>query len=105
MRRTKVHTYVEELKLYVYNNILRKHRLGKLSPLGLVHSIMVGFLDIPLELLPVIFDSVVRPQHLASLCLVNKSFNEFAIPSLYQRVYIYAWHKEVKSKVDIAMFI
>ncbi|KAG1737583.1 uncharacterized protein EDB91DRAFT_1290700 [Suillus paluster] len=60
---------------------------------------MVEFIDIPLELLPVIFDSVVRPHHLTSLCLVNKSFNEFAIPRLYQRVYIYAWHTEATSKI------
>ncbi|KAG2134800.1 hypothetical protein DEU56DRAFT_404161 [Suillus clintonianus] len=60
---------------------------------------MVRFVDIPLELLPLIFDSVVRAQHLAFLSLVNKSFNEFAIPRLYQRVYIYAWHTEAKSKV------
>ncbi|KAG1719184.1 hypothetical protein EDB19DRAFT_1787029 [Suillus lakei] len=60
---------------------------------------MVSFVDIPLELLPIIFDSVIRAQHLAFLCLVNKSFNEFAVPRLYQRVYIYSWHKEAKSKV------
>ncbi|KAG2095081.1 hypothetical protein BD769DRAFT_1655447 [Suillus cothurnatus] len=59
----------------------------------------LSFVDIPLELLPIIFDSVVRAQHLAFLCLVNKSFNEFAIQRLYRRVYIYAWHTEAKSKV------
>ncbi|KAG1872973.1 hypothetical protein DFJ58DRAFT_760579 [Suillus subalutaceus] len=60
----------------------------------------LSFVDIPLELLPIIFDFVVRAQHLASLCLVNKSFNEFAIQRLYRRVYIYAWHTEAaKSKV------
>ncbi|KIK35261.1 hypothetical protein CY34DRAFT_17141 [Suillus luteus UH-Slu-Lm8-n1] len=59
----------------------------------------LSFVDIPLELLPIIFDSVVRAQHLAFLCLVNKSFNEFAIPRLYKRVYIYAWHTKAKAKV------
>ncbi|KAG2159315.1 uncharacterized protein EDB93DRAFT_1115004 [Suillus bovinus] len=59
----------------------------------------LSFDDIPLELLPIIFDSVVRAQHLAFLCLVNKSFYEFAIQRLYRRVYIYAWHTNAKSKV------
>lgn len=67
----------------------------------------LSFVDIPLELLPIIFDSVVRAQHLAFLCLVNKSFHEFAIPRLYKRVYIYAWHTKAKAKVNtiLAMFI
>ena len=56
------------------------------------------FLDLPLELLPVIFDFIVSPPHLRCLCLVNKSFNEFAIQRLYQRIYCYAWHNN--SKVD-----
>jgi hypothetical protein len=61
-------------------------------------SDMVAFVDLPLELLPDIFDSVVSPPHLASLCLVNSSFNQFATQRLYQRIYCYAWHNN--SKVD-----
>ncbi|KAH7928874.1 hypothetical protein BV22DRAFT_1146203 [Leucogyrophana mollusca] len=57
---------------------------------------MVQFLDLPLELLPLVFSHVVRPQHLAVLCLVNRSFHTFALPRLYQRVFIYAWHKKLK---------
>ncbi|KAG2362343.1 hypothetical protein BDR07DRAFT_1451206 [Suillus spraguei] len=60
----------------------------------------LSFVDIPLELLPIIFDSVVRPQHLTFLCLVNKTFNEFAIKRLYRHIYIYAWHTNLKANPD-----
>lgn len=62
---------------------------------------MIAFVDLPLELLPAIFDFIVSPPHLGSLCLVNRSFNEFAIQRLYQRIYCYAWHNN--AKVDIVM--
>ncbi|KAF9224884.1 hypothetical protein BS17DRAFT_827276 [Gyrodon lividus] len=62
---------------------------------------MAQFLELPLELLPVVFDFVVKPQHISALCLVNKSFNEFATPSLYRRVFIFAWYKEAKTKVAL----
>jgi hypothetical protein len=61
---------------------------------------MSQFLELPLELLPVILDFVVKPQHISTLCLVNKSFNDFAMPLLYRRVFIFAWYKEAKSKVS-----
>ncbi|KIJ64685.1 hypothetical protein HYDPIDRAFT_153403 [Hydnomerulius pinastri MD-312] len=57
--------------------------------------------DLPLELLPAIFDFVVKPQHISALCLVNKTFNHFATPLLYRRVFIFAWYKEAKSKVAL----
>ncbi|EPT01925.1 hypothetical protein FOMPIDRAFT_1160757 [Fomitopsis schrenkii] len=57
------------------------------------------FLDLPLELLPVIMQQLVRPSHFAALCLVNRSFYAFAVPYLYERAFIYAWHKEGKAKV------
>lgn len=57
------------------------------------------FQDLPVELLPIIVQYVVKPSHLANLCLVNQSFYTFAIPLLYERVFIYAWHKEGKAKV------
>ena len=56
------------------------------------------FLDLPLEILPEIFSHVVKPQHLASLCLVNNSFRTFAVYKLYDRISIYSWHKEGKTK-------
>ena len=57
------------------------------------------FQDLPLEILPEIFNHIVKPQHLASLCLVNNSFRTFAVRRLYERVFIYSWHKEGKTKV------
>ncbi|KAF9238049.1 hypothetical protein BU15DRAFT_48001 [Melanogaster broomeanus] len=62
---------------------------------------MAQFLELPLELLPVILDFVIKPQHISALCLVNKSFNGFATPLLYRRVFIFAWYKEVKLKVAL----
>jgi len=56
------------------------------------------FLDLPLEILPEIFSHITKPQHLASLCLVNNSFRTFAVPKLYERVSVYSWHKEGKAK-------
>ncbi|KAG2076336.1 hypothetical protein BDR04DRAFT_1003897 [Suillus decipiens] len=63
----------------------------------------LSFVDIHLELLPIIFDSVVRPQHLTFLCLVNKSFNEFAVKRLYRHIYIYAWHTNLKAKSKVLL--
>ncbi|KAG6337014.1 hypothetical protein ID866_2074, partial [Astraeus odoratus] len=63
---------------------------------------MPRFLDIPLELLAVIFDFVLKPHHLAALCLVSRVFNDFATPILYRRVLIFPWHKNAKSKVTTA---
>ncbi|KAI6041458.1 hypothetical protein EDC04DRAFT_2867106 [Pisolithus marmoratus] len=60
---------------------------------------MAELLDIPLELLVVIFAFVLKPHHLAALCLVNKAFNQFATPFLYRHIYIFPWHKDSKSKV------
>lgn len=62
---------------------------------------MAYFLELPLELLPVVFDFVLRPQHISKLCLVNKTFNKFATPLLYRRVFIFAWYKEAKTKVGL----
>ncbi|KAF9484062.1 hypothetical protein BDN70DRAFT_872961 [Pholiota conissans] len=57
------------------------------------------FLDFPIEILPEIIDHLAKPQHLAHLCLVNKTFRPFATSQLYQKVYIYSWHREGKTKV------
>ncbi|KAH9924988.1 uncharacterized protein BXZ73DRAFT_91166 [Epithele typhae] len=57
------------------------------------------FNDLPLELLPLIVQYLLRPSHLAIACRVNRSFYTFSIPLLYERVFIYAWHKEGKAKV------
>ncbi|RPD61821.1 hypothetical protein L226DRAFT_552408 [Lentinus tigrinus ALCF2SS1-7] len=57
------------------------------------------FEDLPLELLPVIIQHVVKPSHLAAICLVDHRFYQFTVPLLYERVFIYAWHREGKAKV------
>ncbi|KAF4613324.1 hypothetical protein D9613_010978 [Agrocybe pediades] len=59
----------------------------------------MAFQDLPLEILPEILQHIVRPQHLASACLVNKKFHQFTVTRLYERVSIYSWHKEGKIKV------
>ncbi|KAF8580095.1 hypothetical protein K439DRAFT_1637353 [Ramaria rubella] len=60
---------------------------------------MLRFLDLPLELLPVILQNILKPHHLALCCLVNKAFASFSTPQLYRRIFIYAWHKQGKLKV------
>ena len=60
---------------------------------------MARFEDLPLDLLPLILQHFIRPAHLANACLVNKDFYAFAIYHLYRRVFIYAWHTNVKTKV------
>lgn len=60
---------------------------------------LAQFTDLPVELLPIVVQHIVRPSHLAAVCLVNQSFYTFASPLLYERIFIYAWHKEGKAKV------
>jgi hypothetical protein len=81
-----------------------RESITKYTPVPLYWYSASMALSLPLELLPIIFDSVVRAQHLAFLCLVNKSFNEFAIPRLYRRIYIYSWHTKAKAKVNTILF-
>ena len=58
------------------------------------------FNDLPLELLPLVLHHLVKPSHLSAVCLVNHSFYTFAVPLLYERVFIYSWHKEGKTRVS-----
>ena len=60
---------------------------------------MAKFRDLPQELLPEVFEHVYKSSHLAKLCLVNRLFNTYAVSRLYATILVYAWHKEVKSKV------
>ncbi|EJD01906.1 uncharacterized protein FOMMEDRAFT_68396, partial [Fomitiporia mediterranea MF3/22] len=55
--------------------------------------------DLPLELLPLIVQQIIRPHHLTQLCLVNKDFYSCAVPLLYERTAIFAWHREGKKRV------
>lgn len=61
--------------------------------------------DLPIEILPEIIDHVAKPQHLAHLCLVNKAFHRFAVEKLYERIYIYSWHREGKAKACKVQYI
>ncbi|KAF8173723.1 hypothetical protein BJ912DRAFT_991755 [Pholiota molesta] len=64
----------------------------------------MSFLDLPIEILPEVIEHVLKPQHLAQLCLVNKTFRAFATPRLYERIYIYSWHREGNPKLVIKLF-
>lgn len=56
------------------------------------------FHDLPPELVPHILSHLQRPCHLAQACLVDRSFYRDAIPLLYERPAIYAWHRDGKTK-------
>ncbi|KAH7910379.1 hypothetical protein BJ138DRAFT_1173181 [Hygrophoropsis aurantiaca] len=62
---------------------------------------MAQFLDIPLELLPIIFGFILPSRYLANLCLVNRSFHTFASPRLYHQIVIFPWQKEIKLKIAL----
>lgn len=55
--------------------------------------------NLPSEIFPIILGHVVKEGDLAACCLVNRVFQLFAAPILYESVYIYAWHKNWKEKV------
>ena len=60
--------------------------------------------DLPPELIPHILSHLQKPSHLAQACLVNRTFHLETIPLLYERVAIYAWHKDGKKKVRPLLF-
>ncbi|KAL5520814.1 hypothetical protein ACEPAF_2817 [Sanghuangporus sanghuang] len=64
---------------------------------GLSFKLML-FVDLPVEVLPLIIQHVLRPSHLVQLCLVNKDFHESTVPVLYERPAIYAWYREAKNR-------
>ncbi|KAI0062515.1 hypothetical protein BV25DRAFT_1803980 [Artomyces pyxidatus] len=77
---------------------------------------MALFLDLPIELLPLILQHVVKASHLARIALVNRSFYTFAVPLLYERITIYPWYRHSKTRVvqlfttlaehpDLALFV
>ncbi|KAK0205246.1 hypothetical protein DFS33DRAFT_1326848 [Desarmillaria ectypa] len=57
------------------------------------------FLDLPLDILPLVLCHLQNTHHLALTCRVNKIFYQFAAPILYERISIYSWHKHGKTKV------
>ena len=56
--------------------------------------------DLPPELIPHILSHLQKPAHLAQVCLVSRSFYEEAVPLLYERLAVYAWHKDGKKKAQ-----
>ena len=58
--------------------------------------------NLPVELIPLILQHLIKPQHLALCCRVSKLFHELAMPLLYERAFIYAWYKEGKQRVGAA---
>ena len=64
---------------------------------------VMEFLDLPPEILPEIFSHIETPGHIASLCLVNKTFRTFAVCELYKQVIIYSWDKEETTKACVVI--
>ena len=62
---------------------------------------MARFENLPLDLLPQILVHSLIPDHLASLCLVSRTFYSFSVPKLYRRIAILPWYKSSKSRVCI----
>jgi hypothetical protein len=60
---------------------------------------MASFVNLPLDLVPIILQQVLKPSHLASIRLVSRTFDAFAAPCLFQGIFIYPWHKDAKTRV------
>lgn len=60
---------------------------------------MALFSDLPVDLLPLILEQILKASHLAQICLVNKTFYDFAVSQLYARIIIRHWYRDVKTKV------
>lgn len=64
-----------------------------------IQKMPAEFLDLPLDLLAVIFRHVPGPHDLTVLARVNKAFHSFALPFLYAEITVYQRHNEWKNKV------
>ena len=62
---------------------------------------MVQFRDLPVELLSPILSYVLKPNHLSNVCRVSRDFYDAAIPKLYLKVTVFAWHKDVKTRASV----
>ncbi|KZT34733.1 hypothetical protein SISSUDRAFT_1072038 [Sistotremastrum suecicum HHB10207 ss-3] len=60
---------------------------------------MARLLDLPVEVLPLILTHILKSHHLTLICLVSHTFLYYARPLLYKRIFIYAWHRQGKTKV------
>lgn len=65
---------------------------------------MAHFVDLPLDVIPIILQHIVKPNQLAANRLVNKSFEAFAAPRLFEQIFIFAWHKDAKTRVNDSIF-
>lgn len=63
---------------------------------------MLEFHDLPVDILTIVLGFLVKPNHLASAAKVNKIWNEFVTPRLYERVSIFSWHKQSKKIVSFS---
>lgn len=66
---------------------------------------MAHFTDLPLDILPLILQHLLRSNYLATTRLVNRSFDTFAAPRLFEQILIYAWHKDAKKKVSYSVLV
>lgn len=57
------------------------------------------FSDLPLDLLPAIFQHIQRPSDLTTVARVSKAFHSFSVPFLYSEIRVYQWHIEWKDKI------
>lgn len=55
-------------------------------------------LELPWDILPLIIQYIANPRDLKIICLVNWTFHSIAIPLLYDRISIYPWHRDGKTK-------
>jgi hypothetical protein len=62
---------------------------------------MLSFEELPTDIVPLILQHIIRPQHLAAASLVCKLFNDAATPLLYHEVSIFTWHRDPKAKVKL----
>lgn len=60
----------------------------------------VQFRDLPVELLSPVLSYVLNPNQLSNICRVDKYFYDAAIPKLYFKVAVFAWHKDVKTRAS-----
>lgn len=73
-----------------------------ISSLQIGNYRMVQFRDfrLPVELLSPILSYVLKPNHLFNICRVSRHFYDAAVPKLYFKVTIFAWHKDAKTRAS-----
>jgi hypothetical protein len=59
---------------------------------------MPSFADLPQEFIPLVAEQITKPAHLARIVRVSRAFRDFTAPLLYERIYIYPWLREGKTR-------